>query len=157
MTTTASALRKLAILSGLDKQVKAALADAKAEAAKELPRGTIHVFVDADDPMSESLGYPSVPKPRQQAPQIVDEALAMSWLIEHYGDVGMVEMRVTAQGKKTIEEAAKRGDVPGVVVPEPEPSTPRWRPSDNVVELVQAMWRRGDFSLDDLVQREVEA
>ncbi|KXT57521.1 hypothetical protein Y710_06980 [Gordonia sp. QH-12] len=157
MTTTASALRKLAILSGLDKQVKAALADAKAEAAKELPRGTIHVFVDADDPMSESLGYLSVPKPSQPSPQIVDETLAMSWLLETFGEDGMVEMRLSSQGRTTLIEAAKRGHVPGVEVPEPKPSSPRWRPSDNVVELVQAMWRRGDFSLDDLVQREVEA
>lgn len=106
--------------------------------------------------MSESLGYLSVPKPSQPAPRIVDETLAMSWLLEQFGEAGMVEMRLTEQGRKTIVEAAKRGDVPGVETPEPVPASPRWTPAKNVVELVQAMARRGDFALDEIV-REIEA
>ena len=146
-----SALRRLAVLSGLEKQVKAALAEAKAEAAQEIPRGTIHVFVDADDPMSESLGCLSVPKPSQPAPRIVDETLAMSWLLDQFGEEGMVEMRITDQGRTTLVEAAKRGEVPGMEVPEPRLSSPRWTPAKNVVELVGAMWLSGRINFEEVM------
>lgn len=157
-------VKDLAAIAAVKKLVADAEKTAKSALQEQLQRGTVYAFVDGHE-----LGCANVPKPSQPRPvvQVVDESLAFCWMVEEFGE-GSVEtvVRLTEQGRKSLElavlsEHAKAGSPSEfthegvtVTVPDPRPSTPRFTPAKNVVELVQAMVRRGDLSIAGLLEIE---
>lgn len=157
-------VKDLAAIAAVKKLVADAEKTAKSALQDQLQRGTVYAFVDGQE-----LGCANVPKPSQPRPvvQVVDESLAFCWMVEEFGE-GSVEtvVRLTEQGRKSLElavlsEHAKAGSPSEfshegvtVTVPDLRPSTPRFTPAKNVVELVQAMVRRGDLSIAGLLEIE---
>ena len=142
------AVRDLAVIAACEQ----ILAKRKAELKAEF--GTVRTTVYANsipgDPMSPELGRLTVPKPRQQAPVIVDENQAVAFAVEHFGE-GSMCVRLSEQGRADVLAAAKKGrEVPGVEIPEPRPSSPSFTPAKNVLELVKEMVAAGHLSSADL-------
>jgi len=154
MSDVEQLVRDLAAIAAVEKLLAEAKKSTKAALQEQLQRGTVYAYSGDDE-----LGYASVPKPSQPKPviEIVDEAEAFAWMVDEFGE-GSVETKVqlTEQGRKSLEAYAGAGgvEVPGVqvTVPEPRPATPRFVPAKNVVELVQGMVQRGEFSFASLLE-----
>lgn len=153
MSDVEQIVKDLAAITAAKKILADAEKERKAALQEQLSRGTVYAFTG-----DQELGYASVPKPSQPKAvvEIVDESEALAWMVEEFGD-GAVEtvVRLTEQGRKSLEMCAlTNGPVPGVTVtvPEPRPATPRFVPAKNVVELVQGMAQRGEFSFTSLLE-----
>lgn len=148
--TTQHEMQRLSALTWLQEQIAKEITEIKAAVAADVGVGGRAVARVGD----EIVGSLSAPKPSQPRPRIVDEEAALSWLLEEFGTDGMVVMRPSEQGETTILEAAKRGPIPGVEVPEPRPGAPRFTLAAEADELVPAMIRAGHLSTADLLQIE---
>lgn len=158
-----SIVTDLAAIAAVKKIVADAEAAKKAELQAELTRGTVYAY--ADEAKTTQLGYASVPKPTQPKPtvEIEDEARVLPWAIDMFGD-SVASFQLTEQGRKSVIEYAladhKSAGAPDdydgiegvrVRVPQARPSTPRFTPEKNVVELVQGMVRDGRLSLSTIL------
>ncbi|MGF7125049.1 hypothetical protein [Rhodococcus sp. BE178] len=159
-----SIVTDLAAIAAVKKIVADAEAAKKVELQAELTRGTVYAY--ADDDKSVQLGYASVPKPTQPKPtvEIEDEARVLPWALDMFGE-SVASFQLTEQGRKSVIEyaladhmhagaPAEYDGVEGVRVrvPEARPSTPRFTPEKNVVELVQGMVRSGRLSLSTILE-----
>ncbi len=142
----------LAALTWAQARIALAIDDTKARVAAEI--GVGGRAVARVDGVDDDLGGLSYPKPSSPRPRIVDEELALSWLVENFGTDGMVRMRPTEQGTKTLIEAARKGAVPGVEVPAPGVSTPRFTPSKAADSVIPELIREGRLSLPRLIEVE---
>lgn len=144
--------RDLAVATALEAVLAERKSTLKARAKELLTRGTVYAY--ADEEASEQLGYLSIPKPSQPKPRIVDEAAAVGWWFDTFGDdESGVTLRLSEIGKKSALQAVADGKtVPGIETPEPRASSPRFVPASDVVELVSAMVRSGRLSLDEVHQ-----
>lgn len=137
--------------------------DRKDALQAELSRGTVYAYTGD----KQELGYASVPKPTQPKPviEIADEARAFGWVCDTFGEDSVeTVVRLTEQGRKSLdaavllahETAGKPAEFEfegvSVRVPEARPSTPRFTPAKNVVELVQQMARAGELSFSALLE-----
>lgn len=141
-------LRNIAALTVLSAEIRAQLDAAKAELGSDVVRGTLVALADPADPTSPPLGSFTMSKPRQGAPRIVDETLALSWAIEEFGVEGIVEQRLSEQGRKSVLEAAKRGPVPGVQTPAPGAPVATFRQDADEKAAVLDLWRRGELKFE---------
>ncbi|WP_440712079.1 hypothetical protein [Gordonia sp. FQ] len=115
-------------------------------------RGTLYVVADAADPQSPVFGSFTMSRPRQGAPRIVDETRALSWVIEEFGAEGMIEHRLSEQGRASVLAAVKAGkSVPGVEIPEPGRPVATFRQDADAKAEVVAMWQRGEPVLDTVL------
>lgn len=152
MSDVEQIVRDLAAIAAVEKILNAAKKDRKDALQAQLSRGTVYAYAGEDE-----LGYASVPKPVQPKAvvTVVDEAQMLAWMVEEFGDSAIeTVVRLTEQGRKSLEACALNGPVPGVTVTvsEPRPSSPRFVPAKNVVELVQGMAQRGELSIDTLLE-----
>ena len=141
-------MQRLAALTWLGEKIAAEAKATKARIAGDIGTGG-RAIAQVD---GEPLGSLSAPKAAQPKPQIVDDELAMSWLIEEFGTTGMVHMAPTEQGKNSLVQAVLDGrDVPGMIVPAPRESSPRFTLSAEADDLIPAMLRAGVLSATDLL------
>lgn len=143
--------RRLAVLDWMARKIKGQQStDKAAYQTEKVGRGTDYIVDDE----GREIGYLTVVKGRTPSPRIVDEAAALEWAVDNFGEsvIGLSET-----GKKSVIEAAKRGaDVPGVAVPDSagEPYV-AWKPHKPDHEdggadvLVESMLSRGVLSLND--------
>lgn len=148
MTDMEQVVKDLAVCAAIKQIVDDRIKALKTSAA-EMRRGTVYAYAGDDE-----LGYISVPKPSVKSPVIVDEDRAVAWAVETFGESAMT-VRLSDTGKRDVIEAFKKGaEVPGVVQPESTPPSPRFKPAENIVELVRGMAERGelDASLVPMVE-----
>lgn len=120
-------------------------------------RTTIYANTIPGDVMSPELGRVTVPKPRQPAPMIVDEDLAVAFAVEQFGE-GSMRVRLSEQGRSDVIAAAKKGvAVPGVEIPAPRPSSPSFTPAKNVLDLVKSMVAAGQITPADLFELSISS
>lgn len=144
-----SRVRDLAVCAAMKQVIERRERELKADIAT-LRRGTIYAY-DGD----HELGYVSVPKPSQPSPRIEDEAAAVGWAVEQFGE-GAMCVRLSDTGRRDVIEAAKKGtEVPGVEIPEPRPATPRFTPAKDVRERIAVMVAEGRLTAADLPALEV--
>lgn len=150
--STQQEMLRLSALTFLAEKIAKEIAATKARVAADIGVGGRAVAqVDG-----EIIGSMSASKPRQGAPIVVDEDQAVAWLVEQYGESAFDALvstrpRLTAQGKKDVQAAAKRGEVPGVEVPPPGKSALAFTLAAEADELVPAMLRTGVLSTEDLL------
>ncbi|WP_353107903.1 hypothetical protein [Gordonia sp. (in: high G+C Gram-positive bacteria)] len=133
MTDPHQEIRDIAALTILQKRVTDALAAKKAALADVVVRGTLRALVDPTDPLSPEFGRFEIPTPTKPKPSIVDEDRVVPWALAEFGEVGIVELRLSQQGRKSVVAAAERGvEVPGVEWSEPRAGAPRWVPAKGV-------------------------
>lgn len=143
--------RRLAVLEWMARKIKGQQStDKAAYQTEKVGRGTDYIVDDE----GREIGYLTVVKGRTPSPRIVDEAAALEWAVDNFGEsvIGLSET-----GKKSVIEAAKRGaDVPGVAVPDSagEPYV-AWKPhkpdheDGGADRLVESMLARGVLTLND--------
>ena len=74
------------------------------------------------------------------------------WALDVFGDDGIVEARLTDQGRKSVIAAAKAGrDVPGVETPPPGKPSVSFRQTPEAVAEIAAMLMRGEIRLGEVL------
>lgn len=152
MSDVEQIVKDLAAITAVKKILADAEKERKAALQEQLQRGTVYAFTG-----EQELGYASVPKPSQPKPvvSVEDESQMLAWMVDEFGDSAVeTVVRLTEQGRKSLEACALKGDIPGVAVtvPEPRPATPRFVPAKDVVELVRGMVQRGELSFTTLLE-----
>ena len=144
--------RRLAVLDWMARKIKGQqYVDKESYQGEKAGRGTDYIVDDE----GREIGSLQVAKGRKTTSvEIVDEAAALEWAVDNFGEsvIGL-----SAAGRSSVIEAAKRGTpVPGVTV-EPTEGAPtvRWVPHKPDHEdggadaLVESMLARGVLTLDD--------
>lgn len=144
--------RRIAVLEWMARKIGSQQKTDKATyQGEKVGRGTDYIVDDE----GREVGSLQVAKGRKSTSvDITDEAAALEWAVDNF-DNSMIGL--SAQGRKSVIEAAKRGtEVPGVEVSETvgDPSV-RWVPHKPDHEdggadvLVESMLSRGVLTLDD--------
>ncbi|UTN92972.1 hypothetical protein SEA_FINKLE_58 [Gordonia phage Finkle] len=151
--TDQNKLRRLAVLNVLHARIGREIAAAKASLGEIIGRGSMTAFATPGDPNSEVIGVLSMSKPRQPKPRIVDEQAAMLWLLDEFGDQpGLVEARLTEQGKKSALAAHAAGrEVPGIETPPPGNPVVSFRQTPEGEAAIEAMYQRGELHIADVI------
>ena len=144
--------RRLAVLEWMARKIRGQQAgDKAAYQAEKVGRGTDYILDDE----GREIGSLQVAKGRKSVTvDITDEAAALEWAVDNFGDsvIGL-----SAAGRRSVIEAAKKGTpIPGVTV-EPTEGAPsvRWVPHKPDHEdggadaLIESMLARGVLTLDD--------
>ena len=144
--------RRIAVLEWMARKIRdQQKADKDTYQTEKVGRGTDYILDDT----GREIGSLQVAKGRKTVSvDIVDEAAALEWAVDNFGDsvIGL-----SAAGRKSVIEAAKKGTpIPGVTV-EPTEGAPsvRWVPHKPEHEdggadaLIESMLSRGVLSLDD--------